>query len=481
MAVLQTKDGRPGLKCDCSEHDRQQTQGARKGRPYKNRRITNMPKLQSDAYDFAPDILRLQNQPPSPLPRAVLWGLLALLSCLLLWAIFGRLDIIAVAQGKLVPQSAVKIVQPADAGIVKEILVREGGEVRAGQVLARMDAQFSDADGRALENELRLKSLQLRRIAAELGAELGGASLRRLTDDTPELFSQVEAQYHARRQVHVTALEAARAQRDRAEQDLRGALETESKLKQTVPLYREHDDAHQKLVSKGFIPKMTADEKARDRIEKEQELRAQGYTVQSLRAAIRQSEEQIAQVASNYRQELQDERVSAEGEYRKLQQEGRKQAHRHELLELKAPQDGIVKDIATHTPGTVVSPGTVVMTIVPKDDPLEAEVWIAHLDAGFVRPGQRAQVKLAAYPFQKYGMLEGEVSQVSPDATEPDKGQHDAQGFRLPGHFLESAGRRYKLTPGMQVTAEIHLGSRSVLEYLLSPVQKTVFEAGRER
>lgn len=450
-----------------------------------------MSKLQADAYDFAPDILRLQHQPPSPLPRAVLWSLLALLCCMLLWAIFGRLDIIAVAQGKLVPQSSVKIVQPADAGIVKEILVSEGDEVHAGQVLARMDAVFSNADGRTLENELHLKSLQLRRVDAELGGSKIGptsmdkTSLKRLAGDPPELFAQVEAQYHARREAYTDALETAHAQHDKAGQDLQSALEIESKLRQTVPLYREHDEAFQKLVKDGFVSRLMANEKSRDHIEKAQELRAQGYAVQSLRSTIRQSEKQIAQITSNYHQELRNERVQAEGEYRKLQQEGGKQAHRHELLELKAPQDGIVKDIATHTPGTVVSPGTVVMTVVPKNDPLEAEVWVTHLDAGFVRPRQHAQVKMAAYPFQKYGMVDGEVSQVSPDSTEPDKTQRDAPGYRavirLPGHFLESAGIRHKLTPGMQVTAEINLGNRSVLEYLLSPVQKTVFEAGRER
>jgi len=127
------------------------------------------------------------------------------------------------------------------------------------------------------------------------------------------------------------------------------------------------------------------------------------------------------------------------------------------------------------------------MTVVPKNDPIEAEVWITHLDAGFVQPKQQAQVKLAAYPFQKYGMVNGEVSQVSPDATEPDKDkeQRDAPGYRavirLPSAFLENAGKRYRLTPGMQVTAEINLGNRSVLEYILSPVQKAVFEAGHER
>jgi HlyD family secretion protein len=447
--------------------------------------VTKGAKLHVDAFDFAPDILRLQHQPPSPLPRAVLWSLLGLVVCLLLWATFGRLDIIAVAQGKLVPQSALKIVQPAESGIVKEILVSEGDEVLAGQVLVRMDALNSEADSNVISEQMHQRSLQLRRI----DAEMSGTSFRRLTQDPPELFSQIEAQYRANRQAFQDAYDGERALHDKANQDLQSAQEIENKLTQTVPIYREQDQMYEKLAKEGFASKMMALEKSRDHIEKEQELRAQTYNVASLRASIAQSEKRIAQITSNYRQQLQKERVEAEGEYQKLKQEWDKQTHRHDLLELKAPQDGIIKDIATHTPGTVVSPGTIIMTVVPRNDPIEAEVWITQLDAGFVEAKQPAKVKLAAYSFQKYGMVEGEVKQVSPDAAEPQTGKDGLPsqqiGYRavvaLHSDVLESEGKRYKLSPGMQVSAEINLGSRSVLEYLLSPIQKTMHEAGRER
>lgn len=441
-------------------------------------------KLQtSDEYDFDPDILRLQQQHPSPLPRALLWGLLALLACLLLWALFGRLDIIAVAHGKLVPQSAVKIVQVADSGIVKELLVSEGDEVAAGQVLARMDAIFSDADNRTLETELALKQLQLRRIDAELAQQ----ALAPLPEDSPELFAEVLKQYQARRQSWLDELESAQAIKEKAEQDLQGALEIEQKLEQTLPGYRQQSEAFQKLVEKGYVSRLLAIEKRRELIEREQDLRAQHHSVKSLRATIVQAERQMAQIRSSYREELQNERVLADGEYRRLLQELEKQAHRHALLEVRAPQHGIVKDIATRTPGTVVSPGTVLMTVVPKNDPLEAEVWVNHIDAGFVRSGQHARVKVAAYSFQKYGMLEGAVDQISPDAVDNEEAMRTGiQGYRavitLQANELEShTGNRYPLTPGMQVSAEINLGSRSVIEYLLSPVQKAAFEAGRER
>ena len=153
-------------------------------------RAQRLSKLKADAMDFAPAIVRVQDRPPSPLPRLVLHGVLALFAILLVWAAVGRLDIIAVAQGKLVPQSYLQIVQPFESGIVKELLVKEGDQVHAGQVLARMDTSLSDADSQELANELHLKSLQLRRI----DAELNGAPLKQLADDPPELFIPDDAE-----------------------------------------------------------------------------------------------------------------------------------------------------------------------------------------------------------------------------------------------------------------------------------------------
>ena len=155
------------------------------------------------------------------------------------------------------------------------------------------------------------------------------------------------------------------------------------------------------------------------------------------------------------------------------------------------PQAGIVKDLATHTPGTVVAPGTILLTLVPHDEPLIAEVWISNIDAGFVQAEQRARIKLAAYPFAKFGMLDGTVRQVGadakekPDATAPALRTMQEAAYRalidLGSNSLESQGQQLRLVPGMQVNAEIHIGTRTVLEYLLSPVQKIAHEAGRER
>lgn len=446
------------------------------------------PRRSAAFYDFAPAILKVSEQPPSPLPRSVLYLLLALVAGILMWAALGKLDIVAVAQGKLVPQSFIKVVQPADSGIIKEILVKEGDRVSAGQVLMRLDTKLADADRNVVSNEIRLKELQLRRIDAELKR----TPMKKRAGDQPELYAQIEAQYRARHQAYQDAVDSEKALLAKAQQDLKGALEVESKLKLTEPIYRAQAQAWDQLAKEGFAGKLLALDRQRVHVESEQDLRAQAYTVASLKASISQSEKRIAQITSNYYQQLQNERVEAEALLHKLRQDWEKQQHKYALLELAAPQAGIVKDLATHTVGTVVAPGTILLTLVPQDEPLQAEVWISNLDVGFVQPGQQVKVKLAAYPFQKYGMVEGSVQQLSADATEskdissarPNAASEPLQYralVKLVTDHLKRGAERLQLAPGMQVNAEINLGSRTVLEYLISPVQKVAHEAGRER
>jgi hemolysin D len=423
--------------------------------------------------------------------RPVLWIALGLCAAALAWSWLTELDVIATAQGRLVTRSSLQIVQPAETGIVRDILVREGEPVQAGQVLARMDAKLSDADRRQLGNEIRLRKLQLRRIQAELSS----APLVREGADPPELFGQVQAQYLARRQAHLDNIASERAVLAKSEQDLKGALEVEAKLRRTLPIYRQQEQAIDDLTRDGFAGKLMLLDRQRERIQQEQDLAAQQFNIASLKASMTQSNQKMAQILSAYRQALQNERVETEASANRLEEDSQKLTHRQDLLELRAPHEGIVKDLATRTIGSVVAAGTVLMTVMPADEPLQAEVWITHQDAGLIEQGQHAKIKLAAYPFQRFGMVEGSVFHVSPDASDLPQATNmekrrdlehvmPASGYRtlvaLNTKTLDYDGRHYKLTPGMQVSAEVHLGTRSVLEYLLAPIRKVAQEAARE-
>ena len=447
----------------------------------------------ADPLDFSPPLLRIQEKPPAPLAGWMLRLLLALLAGVVLWAAFGRLDIVAVAEGKLVPSSYLKIVQPAEQGIVKEILVKEGEAVKEGQVLVRMDPVLTDADVKTVRAEYLNKRLALRRIDAQLSND----ALARDKGDPHELYLQVQAQHAANVRAYENALAQERSLLEKARNDLAAAQATKTKLEQVLPHYIEQEKAFEKLTRDGFAGRLMYTDKRRERIEKEQDLRTQEFTIRSNQALIEQSEGKIAQITADYRRQLQTERVEVAAQWEKARQELAKLSHRQGLLELRAPQAGIIKDLATHTAGTVAAPGTILMTIVPEADKLVAEVWVSNDDVGFVRPGQEAKLKLATFQFQKYGLVHGRVLHINADATEAPSpntrsdaltGRDRPMGplsFRalveLASQDLVADDRRYALQPGMQVAGEIHLGTRTVLEYLLSPVRKAFHEAARER
>ena len=449
--------------------------------------------MEADPADFSPPLLRIQAKPAPPLAGWMLRLLIALLAAALLWTVFGRLDIVAVADGKLVPASYLKIVQPAEQGIVKEILVKEGEKVAAGQVLVRMDPVLTDADVKSVQTEYDNKRLALRRI----DAQLAGRPLTREQGDPAELFAQVSVQYAANVRAYENALGQEKALLSKARHDLEAAQATKVKLEQVLPHYIEQEKAFEKLQKDGFAGRIMYTDKQRERIEKEQDLRTQEFTIRSNQALIEQSEQKIAQITADYRRQLQTERIENAAQLERATQERAKLEHRQNLLELRAPQAGVVKDLATHTAGTVAAPGTILMTLVPEGDKLVAEIWVSTQDVGFVRQGQPAKLKLAAFQFQKYGLLQGKVLHVNADATEAPSpntrsdaltGRDRPMGplaFRalveLASQELLSDGERYALQPGMQVMGEVHLGTRTILEYVLSPVQKAFHEAARER
>ena len=354
-----------------------------------------------DPKDFAPNLLRVQSQPPAPFAQAMLRILLILLFAVILWAIFGKLDIVASAEGKLIPQSYVKIVQPFEQGLISEILVSEGQHVEAGQVLMRLDTTMSDADGKAITADYFIKQIARRRI----DAELADIEFKRADSDPEALYKEALAQYRANRHAYHTALEEERSIRDKAQSELAAAKQASTKLTETLPHYQKQAEAFAELAQDGYVSRFEAADKQREYTERSQDLKTQQHLIASAQATLTASSRKLEQISADYRQRLQAERADLGSKLDKTQAEYAKQQYRHELLELKAPQDGIIKDVATHTIGTVISPGTILMTLVPKDEILRAEVWVSNRDVGFIHQGQPTKVKLASYQFQKYGMV----------------------------------------------------------------------------
>ena len=435
------------------------------------------------------DPLRLiEEQPPSNTGRLVLRAVAALVLILIVWASVGQLDIIASADGRLAPQTLLKVVQPVEAGVVRELLVGEGDSVKAGQVMARLDTTLARAESSGVANSLATQEMQARRIEAALADR----PMAMRAGDDPTLFAQVQNQALAQRKAQTDALAQERALLDKAEHERRGALQVLAKLEQTLPAYTKAADSFARLEQEGFVGNLASADKRREAIEKTRDLEAQRSAVAALDATIAAQRIRLEQMHSSYRAELRRELADVLARLGQLRPDQRKASYREGLLELRAPQDGVVKDLATTTVGAVVQPGAVVLTLVPRGEQLFADVAIKNEDVGFVRVGQVAQVKLAAFPFQRHGMLSGRVTRVSADASETARPQESGAETAPPATYrarialdrqtlVDPQGTRLALASGMQVVVEIKLGRRSVMEYLLSPVQKAVAEAARER
>jgi len=442
---------------------------------------------ENDTSDFSPRLLSAVEQPPSAMPKIMLYVPLTLFVLVLAWAFFGQLDIVTRADGKLVPQNRIKIVQPFEGGRIAKILVRDGDLVKAGQLLMLMDAQLSEADTQKLTTEIQATKLQLKRVAAELEGKELAVNAKNITETDARML----AQYRANRSAYLHEFKQEEAALDRFRKELEGAHEIYEKLQETLVIYQASEKAVSDLRKDGYSSQIEILDKQRARIEAETNLKSQSGTIKSLGARISETREKIGQIKSAYQQKLITEQIALQKQADQLEQDWLKQEYRNNQMELKASEDGFVKDLATNTEGSVVPAGTVLMTLVPVNEPMQAEVFIDNKDIGFIAAGQEAKIKITSYEFQKYGMIDAVVEHVSADASERgDAPSVDGRGGSSSGYrtvlnlsqqFLEYNGKRFSLRPGMRISAEIKMGTRSVVDYILSPIQKTVSEAATEQ
>lgn len=436
-----------------------------------------------DELDFLPSNLELVEKPPHPVPRWTLRILCILSVAILVVAVFGRLDIVATAKGKVLPSERVKVIQPAITGVARRILVRDGQRVRAGQLLIELDTRQAAADSDRAKKDRIDSELAIAGAHAALEAQAIGKmpKLAIVSDATPQEQQQAQALAESRvREVQAKVssandeLQKRIAERETAEAEI-------AKLAATAPLARREADDYKKLAVGNYVSQHDYLDKEQTALTSEHELLAQKSHANELAAAIAEQRSDIATMIATFRKEQLDTLVKAQQELQHSSDDETKATTRQGLLSLTAPVAGTVQQLSVHTLGGVVTTAQQLMEIVP-DDSLEVEASIENKDIGFVEAGQEASVKIDAFPYTEYGFLKGRVVSVSNDAV-PDKktGLVFTARIRLPSNTLRVHGKPVSITPGMQVTADIRTGKRSVAAYFLSPLVENMRESMRER
>ena len=432
--------------------------------------------------DFLPAALEVVERPVSPTGRITSWVLLALLAATIGWLVLGRIDVVASAQGRIMPTDDVKLVQAANSGVVRAIYVRDGAIVRRGQPLIDLDPTVSTAEEAQAQKGLLAAEIDVARGHAIADA-LAGRGLRfappaGTPPDVAETQRRLIAALVAENGAATAGMAAAR-QSSLAE--ARAAAETMRKYDQTVPVLDREVAAMKGLESKGYAPGLRMLELERQRHAERgdravaAEQRSRGLSdAAKYGQALTQSREQARQQALADLAKAQTEVIMRREELTKARRQSR-------LQRLVAPVAGSVQQLAVKTLGGVVEPVRTLMVVVPTGA-ITVEVRILNKDVGFVRVGAPAAVKLEAFPITRYGTVPGRITWVSASAVEDRRlGLVYVAHVALQRASMNRGDTTVPLSPGMNVTADILTGRRSIMSYLISPIDKARLEAARER
>jgi hemolysin D len=432
---------------------------------------------------FLPASLELVERPVHPAPRwtMVIVSMLAVLT--LLVSVVGRLDIVVSSHGKLIPGVRVKVVQPAVTGVVQRILVQDGQRVHAGDLLMQLDPTQASADADKTHAGRMVAALGEARAAALLNAQRQekpprlGAVDGAWPDDIAQaqrLADSIYLEYRDR----LSSAEATTRQREAELETTRLQID---KLRATVPLARQQANNYKSLVDRKYVTETDYLDKESAALQQEHEIVAQSSHAHELEAAISAQRAELASITSQYVRTQLDALEKARQELTQDIGDETKATMRRSLMDLRAPANGIIQQLQVHTVGGVVTAAQTVMEIVP-DDTLEVESTIENKDVGFVRVGQPVSVKIEAFPYTRYGTIEGVVTLVATDAV-PDRrsGLAFVAHIRIPTDQMQVGDQHIQLTPGMAVTAEIKTGRQSVASFLVAPLLQTAQESLRER
>lgn len=396
----------------------------------------------------------------------------------LLWAVFGKIDIVAVAPGRIVVSERTKTLQPLETSVVRQVLVKDGDAVHAGQVLVELDATNATADEASVQEQLAAAESEAQRARLLMAALGSGNSPTSPKGGPPRDTSMLQAEWQ-----DITArLARLAAEQARREAEQATVRELIAKLEATLPIARQREADFRNLAEQGFMAGHAGQDRTRERIEQERDLAAQRARLAEAQAALKETEQTRAAYLAETRRTLGEREAQANLKSQQFIQERSKAEQRARLTRLTAPVDGTVQQVAVHTEGGVVTPAQVLMVIVPTDAQVTAEVVIDNKDIGFVSAGHAAEVKLETFPFTRYGTVQATVRSVTADAVNDEKrGAIFPAVLTLDRDAIDVDGKRIRLGPGMNVTAEIKTGRRRVIDFLLGPVRQAVNESLGER
>ena len=461
------------------------------------------PQLNDLEREFLPPLLEIQETPPSPIQRKLLWTLIGLIFVSIVWASVGEISIVSTAPGKFIPDGRVKQVQPLESSVVKAIHIKEGQHVEQGQLLLELDTTLTNADVKANTDKYTLNQLDQSRLRAELNNTQPTYSV---SNGSKEQIALAEQTRRAREQAYAAKLAQAQAEVAERASAIEAAQATLRKYQQTTQLAEEREASARPLLDIGAISRIDYLQLKQELVTNQNDLAAQEKALQQAEAAKHGAEQKLAQVQRDRITDIYSDLTQRVSTAPQLKSDLDKSQQLNDLKTIRAPVSGYVQKVEVTTLGQVVTPAQNLVTIVPDGTPLIVEATLSNQDIGYAKVGQPVEVKVDTFPFQKYGALKGTLIWISPDAEDRNAASNDsdtrsgsATSNANSNSLPNNAGYVYKVhikpeqttfivdgkdTPiqaGMTVQADIVTDHRRVIEFFLSPVTKYLDEGLKVR
>ena len=433
------------------------------------------------AIEFLPDADEIERRPLPRSARITVHVLLAALISFLLWASLSETDLVVTARGRLITPLPNIVVQPLETAIIQGIDVRVGQVVKKGERLATLDPTFTEAD----ETQLRARLHSLENQLARLETELSGKPIATTELKDADTLLQIRLAEERR-----LSFNSQSKRFEEAIARVRAAIETnrgeQQGLSSRVRVLREMESLQGELVAQKYAIRSRLLE-AQDRlIDAERNMQTAQNRAQELRKELGTLEAEKASFETGWRQKIMEELLAISRERGNVVEQLQKADKRNQLVIITSPADAVVLEIAKLSTGSVARAAEPMFTLVPIGGDLEAEVKIDSADIGYVKVGDSAHVKLDAYPFQRHGALNGVLSTISEDAfrreADPSSGMEAfyTSRVKLSEARLRKMPEQARLLPGMTLSAEIVVGKRSVISYLIWPLVRALDESVRE-
>lgn len=412
--------------------------------------------------------------------RRLLYVLAAIVVALVAWAAVAEIDEVTRGDGKVIPSRQIQVLQSQDGGVIREINVRAGDRVKAGDLLVRLDRTRSESNLR--ENQAELIALSVR--AARLGALMSRSEFLvepEWLERVPAIVDQERALYETAREQRELQVQIASEQLEQRQQELAEVSARSRQLSRSLDLAREELSVTRPMVASGAVSRVEILRLEREVNQLSGEFEQSEARIERLRSAIEEARRKLTEVEVEFEAKVREELTDTLSRMNALREAGTGLTDRVQQTELRSPVDGTVKRLYYATLGGVVLPGKEVVEVVPADDSLLVEVRIRPKDIAFLVPGQEALVKFTAYDFVVYGGLEGVVEHISADTILDEDGNpfYEVHVRTLEAGFGDDGDM--PIIPGMTVQVDILTGKKTILAYLMKPVLRAKQYALTER